>query len=387
MPSLYEGFSLPAIEAMSCGVPAGGHHRRGPARGRRRRQRHRPRRAPRRHEALAAKIAIALDDPTLRDRIGAAGRQRVIDRWTWRHTADGTVEQYRALLAETADIQARRPGGARPAPRFRRSRHRRRERADRCSPSTTTRSACAPATCCSTSAAASAATPSRRFRRGARVVACDMALDRAASRCAALFEAMVEAGEASPDGIGAAVNGDATRLPFPDDTFDRIIACEVMEHIPDDLGALDELARVLKPGGTMAVTIPAWLPEKICWALSDEYHAPFVEGGHVRIYTEAELRRRCAAPASSRGAAHHAHALHSPYWWLKCAVGPTNDDIPLVKPTTGSWCGTSTKQPGGHPHHRAAAQPGAGQEPRGLRHQAASQRGARSPSRASPRRR
>src|SRR3546814_13938386 len=31
------------------------------------------------------------------------------------------------------------------------------------------------------------------------------------------------------------------------------------------------------------------------------------------------------------GAAHHAHALHSPYWWLKCAVGPTNDDHPLVR--------------------------------------------------------
>jgi hypothetical protein len=31
------------------------------------------------------------------------------------------------------------------------------------------------------------------------------------------------------------------------------------------------------------------------------------------------------------GAAHHAHALHAPYWWLKCAIGPTNDDFPLVK--------------------------------------------------------
>jgi hypothetical protein len=58
----------------------------------------------------------------LRDRIGAAGRQRVIDRWTWRHTATGTVEHYRALLAETPHIQARRPGGAGAAPRFQRSR-------------------------------------------------------------------------------------------------------------------------------------------------------------------------------------------------------------------------------------------------------------------------
>ncbi len=65
---------------------------------------------------------------------------------------------------------------------------------------------------------------------------------------------------------------------------------EVLEHIDDDVVALGELARVLKPGGTLAVTVPTWFPEKICWALSDEYHAPFVDGGHVRIYTEAELR-------------------------------------------------------------------------------------------------
>jgi SAM-dependent methyltransferase len=168
------------------------------------------------------------------------------------------------------------------------------------------------------------------FRRGARVVACDMALDEL-REVQGLFDAMVAAGEASPSGLGTCVNGDATRLPFQDDTFDRIIASEVMEHIPDDVAALDELTRVLKPGGTMAVTIPAWLPEKICWALSDEYHAPFVEGGHVRIYTENELREKMRGAGLDDGAAHHAHALHAPYWWLKCAVGPTNDDFPLVK--------------------------------------------------------
>ena len=92
--------------------------------------------------------------------------------------------------------------------------------------------------------------------------------------------------------MAATTNGDALRLPFPDDTFDRIIASEVLEHVPDDQVALDELFRVLKPGGTLAVTVPSWLPEQICWALSDEYHAPFVEGGHVRIYTEPELRAR-----------------------------------------------------------------------------------------------
>jgi SAM-dependent methyltransferase len=114
-------------------------------------------------------------------------------------------------------------------------------------------------------------------------------------------------------------------------TFDRVICSEVLEHIPDDGAALAELWRVLKPGGTMAATVPTWLPEKVCWALSEEYHAPFVAGGHVRIFTEGELRRKLRAAGFEPGASHHAHALHSPYWWLKCAVGPTNHDHPLVR--------------------------------------------------------
>jgi ubiquinone/menaquinone biosynthesis C-methylase UbiE len=118
---------------------------------------------------------------------------------------------------------------------------------------------------------------------------------------------------------------DGQQLPFPDATFDRIIAAEVMEHIPDDEQAAAELARVLKPGGTIAITVPAWLPEVVCWKLSDEYHAPKVEGGHVRIYTEGELRRKLAATGLEPGGSHQVHALHTPYWWLRCAVGPQKD--------------------------------------------------------------
>jgi len=169
------------------------------------------------------------------------------------------------------------------------------------------------------------------FRRGARVVACDMSTPEL-QQVRALFEAMVLEGEAPPNGMADCVTGDATKLPYPDNTFDHIIASEVMEHIPDDVGALDELFRVLKPGGTLAVTIPAFFPEKICWAISDEYYAPKSVGGHVRIYTEAEMRKKMRGAGLKPGAAHHAHALHSPYWWLKCAVGIPNNDHFLVKP-------------------------------------------------------
>jgi SAM-dependent methyltransferase len=169
------------------------------------------------------------------------------------------------------------------------------------------------------------------LRRGARVVACDMSTPEL-TQVRGLFEAMALEGEIPADGMADCVTGDATRLPYPDDTFDRIIASEVMEHIPDDVGAMDELFRVLRPGGKLAITIPAWLPEKICWALSDEYYAPKSPGGHVRIYTEVEMRRKMKGAGLTPVDAHNAHALHSPYWWLKCAVGPRNDGHWLVKP-------------------------------------------------------
>ena len=98
VPSLYEGFSLPAIEAMSTGIclvatdggalpeVTGTHNEtvlQCPAAN---------------AEALAAAIATGLDSAELRARIGEAGRQRVISRWTWKHCAELTVEQYREVL-------------------------------------------------------------------------------------------------------------------------------------------------------------------------------------------------------------------------------------------------------------------------------------------------
>ena len=168
------------------------------------------------------------------------------------------------------------------------------------------------------------------YRKGARVIALDYSYEELTG-VRDLFWAMGDTGEAPADTEAQAVRGDALRLPFADDTFDRIVASEVMEHLNDDAGAMAELTRVLKPGGIIAVTVPAWLPEKICWALSAEYHAPLAEGGHVRIYTEDQLRHRMTEAGVHPTGSHRAHALHSPYWWLKCAVGTTNDTHPLVK--------------------------------------------------------
>lgn len=166
-------------------------------------------------------------------------------------------------------------------------------------------------------------------RRGARVVALDYA-EEETTTTRAMFAVMCEAGEISADRLTGVLRGDATRLPFRDGAFDVIVTSEVLEHIQNDVAALAELSRVLKPGGTFAATVPSWFPEKVNWMLSDEYHAPFVEGGHVRIYSSTELRAKMRAAGLAVIGSHRSHGLHSPYWWLRCAVGPTREDHPLV---------------------------------------------------------
>lgn len=167
------------------------------------------------------------------------------------------------------------------------------------------------------------------MRRGASVVALD-ADSASAKDCAALMVALHDEDHAvrSSGGRGTTTVGDARDLPFPDRSFDRVIASEVLEHVVEDRRAMAELARVLRPGGTMAVTVPRWFPELVCWALSDEYHQ--VPGGHIRIYRRAILVERLQAAGLRPYASHHAHALHTPYWWLKCAVGVSDDQHRLV---------------------------------------------------------
>ncbi len=159
-------------------------------------------------------------------------------------------------------------------------------------------------------------------RRGAHVVALDYSLDEVTT-VRGTFAAMSQVGELPTAVTATAVRGDLLSLPFPDDTFDKVIAAEVLEHIPADERAIAEIARVLKPGGRAAVTVPRWFPERICWALSKDYHSN--PGGHVRIYKGSELTGKLSRAGLYPYGSHHAHGLHAPYWWLKCAVGVERD--------------------------------------------------------------
>ncbi|MET0703799.1 MAG: methyltransferase domain-containing protein [Mycobacterium sp.] len=165
------------------------------------------------------------------------------------------------------------------------------------------------------------------YRRGADIIAFDQDVTELAD-VAKMFEAMAEAGEVPATAQAEARAGDALALPYRDGTFDVVIASEILEHVPADEAAIAELVRVLKVGGTLVVTVPRWLPEKVCWLLSDEYHAN--EGGHVRIYQASELRAKIEHRGMQFKHTHFAHALHSPFWWLKCAVGVEKTKHPAV---------------------------------------------------------
>jgi SAM-dependent methyltransferase len=138
----------------------------------------------------------------------------------------------------------------------------------------------------------------------------------------------------APRGGGDALlmKADAYRLPFADGAFDVVICSEVLEHLHDYPAALREIRRVLKPGGRFAPTVPRAWPERICWRL-----APGVggyadqPGGHVRIFNAKILSRRIVLEGFLYRGRHFAHALHSPYWWLKTAFWARRDDHPLVR--------------------------------------------------------
>ncbi len=181
------------------------------------------------------------------------------------------------------------------------------------------------------------------IRRQDRILDMGCGPGRHVSRACADFDATVIGADLSVDDLekaktniraheeyGGALKGrwglsaaDITALPFADHAFDHVICSEVMEHIPDDRQAARELFRVLRPGGTLTVSVPRYVPEKICWTLSAAYCN--TEGGHVRIYKKRQITRMFEKLGARKRFSHHAHSLHTPYWWLKCLIGPEKE--------------------------------------------------------------
>ncbi len=140
---------------------------------------------------------------------------------------------------------------------------------------------------------------------------------------------MLALDEISDNEYGGCVNGNALDLPFPNNSFDRVITSEVLEHIWDCERAITEIVRVVRPGGRVAVTVPTYWPERINWALNWRYND--VPGGHVRIFKQRQLETMLERAGLYLRGSHHAHAYHSPYWWLKNVYGLANTEALPVK--------------------------------------------------------
>ena len=123
--------------------------------------------------------------------------------------------------------------------------------------------------------------------------------------------------------------GNIDDIPLKDSSLDAVICSEVLEHVDSPNESLRELVRVLKPGGVMALSVPRYLPELICWKLSKEYSK--TPGGHVRIFKHQELKNLAVSNGLEYQSFHWAHGLHSPYWWLQCLFWQTKEDSFLVK--------------------------------------------------------
>ena len=104
-----------------------------------------------------------------------------------------------------------------------------------------------------------------------------------------------------------------------------MICAEVMEHVHDYRSAVRELARVIKPGGRIAVTIPTATSEHLYLRLGDDYFES--PGGHIRIFRPRELAEGLAAAGLRPDGCSFAHGLHTFYWVLRSIAGLPRADL------------------------------------------------------------
>lgn len=190
------------------------------------------------------------------------------------------------------------------------------------------------------------------FRRGCRTLAMDLqpadlryslflltnmkrgctvdniAVDNTAADHAAVEPPATEM-EGGPAAPFAVLRADALRLPFQGGRFDRVVCSEVLEHVDEPRRAVAEIARVLRPGGMMAASVPTSVTEWANRFASDDYFN--TPGGHVRIFTARRLFGLLADGGLDVVDIHFEHAFHSLYWWTRGVFGLHDESHVVIR--------------------------------------------------------
>ena len=111
------------------------------------------------------------------------------------------------------------------------------------------------------------------------------------------------------------IEGDIRELNIENSSQDLVICSEVLEHVPNFERVLNECKRILKPNGVLLISVPSYLPEKLCWFFSKEYQQ--TPGGHIRIFTKSFLNEVFKNQGLKVFKRHKQHAFHSLYWIIR----------------------------------------------------------------------
>ena len=107
-------------------------------------------------------------------------------------------------------------------------------------------------------------------------------------------------------GLGTVEKGDVCNLPFGEGEFDLVLATDIIEHVDDDVRAITEIRRVLAPGGTAIISVPAF---QSLWGLQDEV------AHHKRRYLKRDLLESIRrAGLTSKESFYFNYVLFVPIW-------------------------------------------------------------------------
>jgi SAM-dependent methyltransferase len=130
-------------------------------------------------------------------------------------------------------------------------------------------------------------------------------------------------------GLGPVRLGDVCAMPFDDASFDLVLATDIIEHVPDDEQALREIARILRTGGRLLLTVPSF---PSLWGLQDR-----VAHHHRRYRRAPVIDRLCAAGLRPEHVYHFNYLLFGPIWLARRLIDLLHINLASEAQVNSPW--------------------------------------------------